>query len=158
MEREIEKISDQEEVHWAQRSRVNQLKHGDRNSNFFHSSATNRRRKNFIKELYKNRGEWCEDDQGMTDTAMDYFDNIFSSSNLSQVDIDYITFAVDPVVDVQMNQSLCAPFTSDDIKRAVFDMHPSKAPGPDEFTTLFYQKLWPIVVEAIVRAALSILN
>lgn len=34
LEREIEKLSEQEEVHWAQRSRVNWLKHGDRIHSF----------------------------------------------------------------------------------------------------------------------------
>lgn len=43
-------------------------------------------------------------------------------------------------------------------KRSVFDMHPSKAPGPDGFTALFYQKLWPIGGDTIINAALSILN
>lgn len=57
-----------------------------------------------------------------------------------------------------MNQSLCAIFTSDDIKRAVFDMHPSKAPGPDGFTTMFFQKLWPTIGDTIVTAVLNILN
>lgn len=44
IEHEIEKLSDQEELHWKQRARVNWLNHGDRNTKFFHSSASTRRR------------------------------------------------------------------------------------------------------------------
>lgn len=62
------------------------------------------------------------------------------------------------MVDDQMNEALCAPFTGEEIRCAVFDMHPSKAPGPDGFTALFYQKLWPIEGENVIAAALSLLN
>lgn len=36
------------ELYWAQNSRVSWLKEGDRNTNFFHSIASNKRRKNGI--------------------------------------------------------------------------------------------------------------
>lgn len=93
----------------------NWLKHGDRNSRFFHSSATKRRRTNLIQGLYNSRDEWCEDDHSLENIAIDYFDNLFSSSYPSHEDIEKVTCAVQPVVDEQMNQTLCAPFTVDDI-------------------------------------------
>ena len=37
-----------QEFFWAQRSRVSWLKHGDRNTNFFHSKASQRCKRNFI--------------------------------------------------------------------------------------------------------------
>lgn len=37
-------------------------------------------------------------------------------------------------------------------------MDPSKAPGPDGFTALFYKKLWPVIGSDISNAILSILN
>lgn len=49
-------------------------------------------------------------------------------------------------------------FISDEVRRAVFDLHPSKAPGPDGVTTLFFQKPWPFLGDDITEAALNILN
>lgn len=81
MTKKIEKLSEQEEIHWNQRSRVNWLQYGDRNTKFFHASATQRRKTNFIKGLLNDIGDWCSDLQDMTDITRDYFSNIFSSSN-----------------------------------------------------------------------------
>lgn len=64
----------------------------------------------------------------------------------------------DCVVDNHLNDILCLPFSVDEVKRAVFDLHPSKAPGSDGFTALFYQKLWPVEGPDIILAALAILN
>jgi hypothetical protein len=36
-------------------------------------------------------------------------------------------------------QEMEAPFTESEVKEAVFDLHPSKAPGPDGYTGCFYR-------------------
>ncbi|TYH01233.1 hypothetical protein ES288_A09G041600v1 [Gossypium darwinii] len=45
------KLLDEEEKYWAQRSRIQWLKEGDKNTRFFHVRATNRRKKNNIARL-----------------------------------------------------------------------------------------------------------
>ena len=40
----IENLLEQEEIHWLQRGRANWLLHGDRNTSFFHNTATVERR------------------------------------------------------------------------------------------------------------------
>lgn len=51
VEKDIEKLLSQEEMHWKQRSRVNWLRFGDRNTKYFHASASSRRKTNFIEGL-----------------------------------------------------------------------------------------------------------
>lgn len=55
-EKELEKLRQREELYWHQRSQVAWLKSGDRNTSFFHSKATNRRRKNRIDKIKDDRG------------------------------------------------------------------------------------------------------
>lgn len=39
----------------------------------------------------------------------------------------------------EMNNYFDTPFTKEEVKKALFDLHPSKAPGPDGYTALFFQ-------------------
>ncbi|KAK3225196.1 hypothetical protein Dsin_005058 [Dipteronia sinensis] len=50
------------------------------------------------------------------------------------------------------------PFTCDEIKCAVFDMGPAKAPGPDGFHAVFFQKFWDIVRTKVSHTCLKVLN
>ena len=44
-----------------------------------------------------------------------------------------------------MNAELNNDPTNDEIYMALREMHPTKAPGPDEMHALFYKKCWDIV-------------
>lgn len=83
LERDIERMKIHEEIHWKQRARANWLNHGDRNTSFFHTFASERRRKNHIKGLMSELGEWKSDAHGMSDIVLRYFQLLFTSSNPS---------------------------------------------------------------------------
>lgn len=51
-----------------------------------------------------------------------------------------------------MNASLQAPVSMSDVEKAAFSMGSLKAPGPDGFNGLFYQKNWEIVKYDITNA------
>lgn len=53
----IELLLEKEEMYWIQRARTNWLKHGDRNSNFFHHYASARRKRNKVKGLIDAQGQ-----------------------------------------------------------------------------------------------------
>ena len=56
LEKEINVLPDKEAQMWGQRAKVQWLKDRDRNTRFFHSKTSQRRRKNYIKGLYDNDG------------------------------------------------------------------------------------------------------
>ncbi|XP_019172513.1 PREDICTED: uncharacterized protein LOC109167899 [Ipomoea nil] len=45
------------------------------------------------------------------------------------------------------------PFSPEEIKQVLFDMAPSKAPGPDDFNVGFYQQTWQIVGDSVTAFA-----
>ncbi|KAL5858174.1 hypothetical protein ACOSQ3_005632 [Xanthoceras sorbifolium] len=79
MERELESLLSKEELYWKQRSRVDWLLAGDKNSKFFHRRATARKKKNQISSLLDSRGVRRESEQGMSSVVLDYFSDLFRS-------------------------------------------------------------------------------
>ncbi|KAJ6341151.1 hypothetical protein OIU78_009342 [Salix suchowensis] len=56
---------------------------GDRNTHFFHLSTIIRRRKNKIEGLQNTNGDWVSDMCGMKDIVVNYFQELFSTSEMS---------------------------------------------------------------------------
>ena len=57
-----------------------------------------------------------------------------------------------------MNESLNRNFNRDEVAIALKQIHPTKAPGPDGMSTIFYQKYWSIMGCSITNMVLSVLN
>ncbi|KAH9732412.1 putative reverse transcriptase/RNA-dependent DNA polymerase [Citrus sinensis] len=162
---EIRKLEDQisnmlvdEEVYWKQRSRADWLKEGDKNTKFFHSKASARRRKNKIWGVEDDQGNWVDDPEGIEGEFCGFFQQLFTSSNPSQTQISEALKGLLPKVSQEMNTHLEEPFTPEDITRALSEMCPTKAPGPDGLPAAFFQKHWQIVGEGLTKTCLHILN
>ena len=80
LRKEINELLDEEEIRWNQRSRVDWLKLGDRNTQYFHHRASQRKRKNEIRGLWDKNGKWCEKMGEIANIATDYFSEIFTTS------------------------------------------------------------------------------
>ena len=62
------------------------MKHGDRNVKFFHSKATQRRKKNHINGIKNSQGQWVGELEEVVEVASDYFDNLFSVGAANQME------------------------------------------------------------------------
>ncbi|KAH6771225.1 hypothetical protein C2S52_016028 [Perilla frutescens var. hirtella] len=96
-----------EKIMWKQRSCALGLADGDKNIAFFHRTATGQKKRNQIRKI-----------------------------ELENVDIDMAGAleAVELVVTSEMITMLTSPFTKEEITVALSQMHPLKAPGPDDST------------------------
>ena len=66
--------------------------------------------------------------------------------------------SVDRVVTPDMNSTLLQPYTPDEVKQALFQMHPSKSHRPDGMSPFFFQKYWHIVGHDVTAVVLSVLT
>ena len=86
----------------------------------------------------------------------DYFRDIYHTSYPSN--IDQVVQLVEPKVTRAMNNILLLRYTVEEVRTALFQMNPSKAPGPDGINAFFFQKFWHIVSPDIIKVVLYFLN
>ena len=66
--------------------------------------------------------------------------NIFSTSQPSNEMINAVLDRVQSKVLTEMNNSLLQLYSSNEINKALGQMHPLKSPGPDGMSLIFYEK------------------
>lgn len=130
-------ILDQKEIFWRQRSKQLWLQSGDKNTRYFHASCNSRRRTNQIVKLKNSEGYWVDWQNGIAAYITDYYQTLFKAS---QTEVDEVISCVPTTISEEQNRKLLLPITEKEVKSALFQMHPDKAPGPDGMTPAFFQK------------------
>ncbi|XP_024178139.1 uncharacterized protein LOC112184080 [Rosa chinensis] len=148
----------QQEKYWRQRSRAVWLKDGDRNSAFFHCRASNRKSRNSIRGLTDEQGQWQSEPAEIKRLLLTYFTTVFSSEGCDARALQMVLDATPTKVTRSMNESLVQPYIDDEIKAALFQMHPSKSPGPDGMSPFFFQKYWNVVSMDVCNAIRNFLE
>lgn len=145
---EYMKLLDQQEVYWKQRSKQFWLQEGDKNTRFFHKYASTRRKNNRIEKIMDNEGTWRESDVEIRNVIEDYFSQLFTASTL---DGKLSEREIVKRISTADNEQLLAEVTYEEVKQAVFSMHPDKAAGPDGLNPAFFQSFWNIVERDVVN-------
>jgi hypothetical protein len=156
LENKLDDLLRHEETWWAQRAKANWLQQGDKNSTFFHYKASQRKRKNKINFITTHQGNRVTDNNEIQDAFMDYFTNIFTSTNPSNF-AEAMT-GVANRVKPHMHDVLNKDFTTEEISHAVHQLKGNSAPGPDGLSAKFFHNYWDIIGGDITNSALNILN
>ncbi|XP_050207366.1 uncharacterized protein LOC126656792 [Mercurialis annua] len=138
-----------EEKFLKQKSRISWLKLGDSNNKFFHNSVKVRRCRNRITKLVDANGNELKTQEEISDAMVDFYEKLLGKS--------YQRNHLDPNIvdrgpklgDIDSN-SLVTAVTQEEIKCAMFSIN--KAPGPDGYSSLFFQRNWNIVGGDVVKA------
>ena len=109
-----------------------------------------------ITRIWDKHGRWCEDKDSIANVAVTYFEDIYSTSNPNL--IDEVTVAIPTIVTDEMNVELSKNFTREEIVIALKQIHPTKSPGPNGMSTLFFQKYWDFIGSNVSNMVLNALN
>ncbi|KAM6577471.1 hypothetical protein CsatB_029308 [Cannabis sativa] len=158
LEHDLNCVEEKKEIYWKKRSRALWLKHGDKNTKYFHFKASQRRKKNTIMGLFDDSLNWKTKETEIEHIAINYFKKLFTKANRGMDLHETLHNCVPHRLSLAENQHLLEPFTAEDIKTALFQIHPLKALGKDGLPCLFLQKNWDVVGEEVTQACLEVLN
>jgi len=138
-----------EEQIWQQRSRIQWLKKGDRNTGFFHAATRTRRTINSIPVIEDMQGGAVYEEQQIGRVISDYFTQIFTSNGNGS--FTQIQGLLARKVTPEMNEMLTTIPSDSEIREAMKSINGGKARGPDGFSATFYQSYWHIVGSDVVK-------
>lgn len=145
----LDKAYKDEELFWRQRSRIQWLHSGDKNSAFFHAVTRGRRAVNSFAVIEDETGAEFVEEEHITNVIASFYENIFTSNGTA--DFQVVEETLSSSVSQEMNDKLTSIPDNLEIKAAVFSIHPGKAPGPDGFSSSFYQAFWSTIGEDVCR-------
>ena len=144
-----------EESFLRQRSRVLWLAEGDNNSTFFHNNMRDRFNRNKILSLTLPDGTRIHETEQIHKEAVRHFQSILQEPPSDDLSYTLTDIDVTKRIPAKAVAGLVKPVTEEEIKAAMFSIHPSKAPGPDGFNAHFYRRTWHIIGHDVVKAILS---
>ena len=98
---------------------------------------------NTILELRRVDGTVCASGDEDKAGVQTFYQQLYESQGFA--DPQLLLSHVPVKVTQAMNFELSKPYTPEEVKVALFQMTPSKAPGVDGFTAGFYQRHWDLL-------------
>jgi hypothetical protein len=143
---QLEQRRQQEEILWKQKSRVQWLKEGEKNTKFFHRTMIHRRHINRITHLEDEHGNLLRENSRIEEELTRHYQNLMTENqHNSEEAIARVTSHIPSLVTPAQNAALTRPITQEEVDQAAKDMPPGKAPGPDGFTMDFFHHCWDII-------------
>ncbi|KAL8493015.1 hypothetical protein ACS0TY_024285 [Phlomoides rotata] len=139
LEKRLSGLYRMDELYWLQRSRVSWMREGDDNTKFFHKIASGRQKRNFVMGIRDENGILRSERGEMEKVFVDYFSGLFTTNG--QLDMEEALGAVERKITNDMHALLSQPFTKEEVTAALSQMHPTKSPGPDGMSAVFFPKI-----------------
>lgn len=151
LQKELDEVLHQEELHWYQKSGEEWITSGDRNTHFYHMATIIRRARKKITGMRNDNGDLITNKDEIKEMIKSYFINQFDKDD--NCDVVAALKGYFPNINSATRLEVMKPVSTEDITKAVKEMAPTKALGPDGLHAIFYQKMWEIVGDSVVNMA-----
>lgn len=151
------KLFQEEETYWQQRAKLKWFLEGDQNTKFFHLTASIRKKKNTILSLEINDTP-TYDPIVLRNHITSYFKDLLGTTKPRLLSLQPNLWTDSEKLTPIQQHSLESSFTMEELKTTVFSCNPTKAPGPDGISFLFYHTFWDLIKNDLMQILQSFYN
>lgn len=129
-----------EELHWRGKARTTWINERDANTRYLHITTLIHRRHNAIEYTKNSTVSWINDRKDIGHSFLDYFSNLFNSSNpifLAELQSLFCLSASS-----SKNARILLVLEEEEICTTLSNMGTHKRPGLDGFNPLFFKTYW----------------
>lgn len=131
------KINKKEEIFRKQKSRVQWLTKGDRNTKFFHQLTLKHRSRNRIRSLVKEDDSIVTNEKEIAKEVVDFFSSyLLNLGNAHLVNVDFLEVIPNVISDLDLKM-VSNVVSMEEFKRVFFSFGSFKTPGLDGFPPFF---------------------
>ncbi|KAL5853259.1 hypothetical protein ACOSQ3_008377 [Xanthoceras sorbifolium] len=129
---------------WLQKSHVNWLKEGDKNTKFFHLSTLVCRRSNKLEGIKDKTGNWGTSLPLMKEVAIEYFKHLFLEKPFAHTRnlIPHLVPSLSKVCAKRLNDTV----KDVEVKDSLNSIGSLKAASPDGILAIFFQNKWEVCI------------
>jgi len=147
-----ENLCKQVEIFWRQKSRVQWLKEGERNTRFFHRSIMASRAHKRISSIKDEGGNILNPHEEIKAMLVQHFQGIANETfSNREYSIKDITRHIPRLVSREENYNLNRPVTEEEVSEVLKEMQNGKALGLDGFNVDFFKSCWNIIKQDILN-------
>jgi hypothetical protein len=115
--------------------------------------------------LKEEGGGWIEEEKHLEVHINHYFESLVPRevTDPDEEVVNKVTpcvtedFSIKCVTE-DMNASLCAPYSREEVKKALFNIGDLKAPGPDGLHAIFYKRYWSLIGEELTNEVMTAIS
>ncbi|XP_074314576.1 uncharacterized protein LOC141649796 [Silene latifolia] len=123
LRKQLDEVHREEELLWFQKSRMEAICDGDRNTRHFHLSTIIRHKHNRIEALKDDLGNWVWNEGDVKRLVMDYFESIFSGP-VTNICLDGVVTGSFPELPMAETEKLDMNYTVTEVQFALNQMSP----------------------------------
>ncbi|XP_039008413.1 uncharacterized protein LOC120136440 [Hibiscus syriacus] len=154
LQNELKNLEEAETLFFRQKTKIQWLKEGDKCTRLFHSAVVFKNKRDTIRTLIDENGNWLETYDQMSAEVVKFFSNLIGTVDptVKEISTNQLKDLIQFSFSVDKAEALVKNITKEEIKDAFFSQGNEKAPGLDGYSPHFFKSTWPIIERDVVAA------
>ncbi|XP_074306200.1 uncharacterized protein LOC141641438 [Silene latifolia] len=140
-----------------QKAKIQWVLDGDDNTAYFHASIRKRRSRNKVYQVRDMNDKLCSKYDEIRNAFEEYYVSLLGTSK-QVTKVNKRVVQAGNCLNSQHCNLLMSHITSEEIKRAMFSIPGTKAPGPDGYSSQFFKDCWHIVGQEVCNAIKNVFH